>query len=61
MQCQFKSFDMYKYICRVYTTYDREDGFNVWVKATSDAEAYEMVKEDHWGVVDILIIKRERV
>lgn len=52
---------MYKYICRVYTTYDREDGFNVWVKATSDAEAYEMIKEDHWGVVDILIIKRERV
>ncbi len=52
---------MKQYTISVYTTYDREDGFNVWVNANSDAEAFDLVRQEHWGVTNLNIISVRNV
>lgn len=51
---------MDKYIFRVYTTYDREDGFNAWVSADSRQEAEREIRSEYHSIVrvELLIVEK---
>lgn len=50
---------MKKYICRLYTSYDPEDGFKVWTRANSEEEAIEKLKREYHSVTEVFVLKVE--
>ena len=50
---------MNKYTFRVYTTYDPDDGFNVWTNANSKVEAEQNIKSDYHSItrLELLYVK----
>ena len=47
---------MNKYTFRVYTTYDPEDGFNVWTNANSEVEAERIIQEDYHSIIRLELL-----
>lgn len=52
---------MSKYTFRVYTTYDREDGFNAWVRANSCQEAEREIRSEYHSIVRVELIRTEKI
>lgn len=50
---------MKKYVYRVYTTYDPEDGFNVWVRANSRQEAECEIRSEYHSITRIELLRTE--
>lgn len=52
---------MKKFTFRVYTTYDREDGFNAWCSATTRKQAEDKMRREYHSVVDLVLIREEKI
>lgn len=52
---------LYHYIIRVYTTYDPEDGFNVWTDAPNDEQALNHIRGEYHSITDLLIISKTKI
>ena len=50
---------MRRYIIRVYTKDDPEDGFSVWVDAKSKEEAFDYVRGEYWGITELFLVSVE--
>lgn len=50
---------MKKYVFRVYTTYDREDGFNAWVRANSRQEAECEIRSEYHSITRVELLRTE--
>lgn len=50
---------MRRYIIRVYTQDDPEDGFSVWVDARSKEEAFDYVRGEYWGITELFLVRVE--
>nr|DAL12746.1 MAG TPA_asm: hypothetical protein [Caudoviricetes sp.] len=51
---------MKKYVFRVYTTYDREDGFNAWVTANSRQEAECKIRSEYHSITRVELLRTEK-
>ena len=51
---------MTKYIFRVYTTYDPEDGFNVWASGNSRQEAEREIRSEYHSIIRVELIRTEK-
>lgn len=51
---------MDKYTFRVYTTYDREDGFNAWVRANSRQEAEREIRSEYHSIIRVELLRTEK-
>lgn len=47
---------MNKYTFRVYTTYDPDDGFNVWTNADSEVEAEKNIQADYHSIIRLELL-----
>lgn len=52
---------MSKYIFRVYTTYDPDDGFNAWVHASSHQEAESEIRNEYHSIIRVELLSKEKV
>jgi len=48
-----------KYVFRVYTTYDPDDGFNAWVRANSRQEAECEIRCEHHSITRVELLRIE--
>jgi hypothetical protein len=51
---------MKKYVFRVYTTYDPEDGFNAWVRANSRQEAECEIRSEYHSITRVELLRTEK-
>lgn len=51
---------MNKYIFRVYTTYDPDDGFNAWVSGNSRQEAEREIRSEYHSITRVELLRTER-
>ena len=51
---------MNKSVFRVYTTYDREDGFNAWACGNSCQEAEREIRSEYHSIIRVELIRTEK-
>ena len=51
---------MNKYIFRVYTTYDPEDGFNAWASGNSRQEAEIEIRSEYHSIARVELLGTEK-
>lgn len=52
---------MKKYVFRIYTTYEPEDGFNAWVIAESPQRAQEKIMREYHSIDRVVLMYSEKV
>lgn len=52
---------MKKYVFRIYTTYDREDGFNAWVSASNQQEAENEIRSEWHSIIRVELLRVEEL
>lgn len=52
---------MKKYVFRVYTSYDSNDGFNVWTRANSRQEAECEIRSEYHSITRVELLRTEKV
>lgn len=51
---------MNKYIFRVYTTYDPEDGFNAWASGNSQQKAEREIRSEYHSITRVEFLRTEK-
>ena len=51
---------MNKYVFRVYTTYDPDDGFNAWARANSRQEAECEIRSEYHSITRVELLRTEK-
>ncbi len=51
---------MTKYVFRVYTTYDPDDGFNAWATGNSRQEAEREIRSEYHSIIRVELIRTEK-
>jgi hypothetical protein len=51
---------MKKYIFRVYTTYDPDDGFNVWTYGNTPQEAEREIRSEYHSILRVELLRTEK-
>lgn len=51
---------MKKYVFRVYTTYDPDDGFNVWTSACNRQDAESEIRREYHSIIRLELLRTEK-
>ena len=52
---------MKKYVFRIYTTYDPDDGFNGWAKASNRQEAENEIRSEWHSIIRVELLRVEEL
>lgn len=51
---------MKKYVFRIYTSYDPEDGFNAWAYGRTQQEAEQEIRSEYHSITRVQLIRSEK-